>query len=555
VSGVVTAVAAHLWQATLVLALMALLAPVLRRAPARYVEALWTVGLLKLLVPLPLVAAAWSAADGLLPQSGSQSGVAPAMQTLSQIAYPEVLWTRPVEPSAGGGADGVLSLMVALWAVGAAVLLVRWWQRLRLPVPSDDPPWRAADDLADRLARVARSAGVPLDRVRVTSAPMVPCVRGLRRPVVVLSESVIRSLRDDELHAVLLHEDAHRRRGDLWRSLIEAVATRVFFFYPPAWYLSRRLRASAEMACDEAVLAAGVEAGTYARALARIVVLELAPSPAPAVSSGPSHLRARLQRIQQPERYATMKRHRLAVIAAVVVAIGISFLPAEDTVGLSYAEPLLPAAGPAIAQRPGDWLPASDLRDLDGLDVIVALPSGAVRISEALDELALRGGFEVYVTNRDYMTRSVTVATGSPVRVQQALEVLGERAGLEYRVVDRATLIVRFRPEVRAQRELEQVEASLRRQEAGNTAAGTLRVRALDPNGAPLTGVMVVARGSEGPRTEYTGIDGTARFAGLGPGAYTTTFTLAGFEIATRDGLEIRPQRTTAFDITLGRQR
>ena len=81
---------------------------------------------------------------------------------------------------------------------------------------------------------------------------------------------------------------------------------------------------------------------------------------------------------------------------------------------------------------------------------------------------------------------------------------------------------------------------------------GVMVVRAIDPDGAPLPGVQVVASGPVGTQTQYTGIDGTARFPGLYPGAgYTATFTLDGFKTVIREGLEITAQRTTAFDLTM----
>jgi hypothetical protein len=80
---------------------------------------------------------------------------------------------------------------------------------------------------------------------------------------------------------------------------------------------------------------------------------------------------------------------------------------------------------------------------------------------------------------------------------------------------------------------------------------GIMNVRALDPDGAPLPGVMVVARGPVGTQTQYTGIDGSARFPGLYPGDYTATFALDGFKTVVREGLTIQAQRTTAFDLTM----
>ncbi len=81
---------------------------------------------------------------------------------------------------------------------------------------------------------------------------------------------------------------------------------------------------------------------------------------------------------------------------------------------------------------------------------------------------------------------------------------------------------------------------------------GQMRVVVLDPDGAPLPGVQVVVAGPVGRQTQYTGIDGTARFPGLYPGTgYTATFTLDGFATVIREGLEITAQRTTQFNITM----
>jgi hypothetical protein len=81
---------------------------------------------------------------------------------------------------------------------------------------------------------------------------------------------------------------------------------------------------------------------------------------------------------------------------------------------------------------------------------------------------------------------------------------------------------------------------------------GIMTVRALDPDGVPLPGVMVVAKGPVGTQTQYTGVDGTARFPGLYPGAgYTATFSLDGFKTVIREDLIIQAQRTVAFDLTM----
>jgi protein TonB len=435
-------VVAHLWHTTLVLALIACLALLLRRAPARYQEALWSAGLLKLLVPLPLLAAALPALERWASSAEQQQAIGPAIKTLSQIAYPEMLWTPPVETSGGGVPPAVFYAVTAAWVLGVGVLLALWWRRARIACspPLGAAPWHAADDVVERVTHAARSAGVPLALIRLTDEPVVPCVGNFRRPVVVLSNVVVRALRDDELRAVLVHENAHRRRGDLWRGALQRLTTCVFFFYPPAWWLTRRLRASAEMACDEAVLATGIDARTYARALARTVVLELAATPAPALASGRSHLRARLQRIQSPERYVSMARHRIAVAAAVIAAGVLSLVPIADGVELPYAESFVRVT----AGAQDEWLPASGLSGLNGLEAHVDLSYQNAPLAQVLRELGENVGFDVYFVSSDDFTGEVSIGVSS-TSVRDVLELVAEMRGLEYRVVDAGTLIVRTR--------------------------------------------------------------------------------------------------------------
>ncbi len=81
---------------------------------------------------------------------------------------------------------------------------------------------------------------------------------------------------------------------------------------------------------------------------------------------------------------------------------------------------------------------------------------------------------------------------------------------------------------------------------------GLAVVHAADPDGAPLPGVMVVMRGPVGQQTQYTGIDGSARFPGLYPGrGYGATFTLDGFTTVIRDGLEVTANRVIDFTVTM----
>jgi TonB family protein len=72
---------------------------------------------------------------------------------------------------------------------------------------------------------------------------------------------------ESQRHAVLTHELAHVKRGDLWTNMAAALATFIFWFHPLAWMLARRLREEQECACDDIVLNRGFKPTVYAEAL------------------------------------------------------------------------------------------------------------------------------------------------------------------------------------------------------------------------------------------------------------------------------------------------
>jgi len=59
---------------------------------------------------------------------------------------------------------------------------------------------------------------------------------------------------DDELRAVLAHEVAHVRRRDPLVRFVGHFNLCVFWFHPLAWWLQRKLAATAEHACDDAAV-------------------------------------------------------------------------------------------------------------------------------------------------------------------------------------------------------------------------------------------------------------------------------------------------------------
>jgi TonB family protein len=76
---------------------------------------------------------------------------------------------------------------------------------------------------------------------------------------------------EHRIRIVLRHEIAHIRRQDWSVQLVAEILRCVYWFNPLVWVACRRLRDESEHACDDVVLARGVEASAYA-----VQLLELA---------------------------------------------------------------------------------------------------------------------------------------------------------------------------------------------------------------------------------------------------------------------------------------
>ena len=469
-------VAAHLWQTSLVLAALLLLDRFLGRAPARYRERLWSAGLLKLLVPVPLLLIAWPGLAEWRRLIGPQPSIDPALATLGSIAQPSVLTAPPPDPTPLATSPLALAL-TAVWALGFVALTCLWCWRTRRVSAATLVPWQGPSRVFEKLERAAAAANVALGRVRVSEAAATACLRKLFRPVVVLPARLVERLSGEELRAVLLHEEAHRARGDLWRDVLGGLTVRLFFFYPPAWWMVRRLRRSAEMACDEAVLGAGVDPRVYEAALAKSVRLGLLPATPRlgAVIGGgalgvgaASCLQERLARLRSPGRFPIMMHHRVVVAVAFTFVVALSLLLLTDVRALGVpgsgsGAADSTAAGPAgeaeqneqstgqseqsagrsVRATPQAVAQAGDLRRLVGAGERVSLRYRDTDVREVITHLSQVAGFAVAMDSLDPRRPITIIVSDTPVH--EVLALLAEDSAILFEVLDSSTLHVRFR--------------------------------------------------------------------------------------------------------------
>lgn len=178
-----------------------------------------------------------------------------------------------------------------------------------------------------------------LDRgQRVHPACATPVTVGWLRPVMILPISWT-EWPAQQLRAVVAHEEEHVRRRDPLVQWVALLNRAIFWFHPLAWWLERELAKLAEQACDEAVLAKGVDSADYSNALlflarstqemgSRIRLGTAMPGPA---------LPSRLRAILAGARPQRISRWRLASITFMIGIAAVTF----STGKLVVAQPTL----------------------------------------------------------------------------------------------------------------------------------------------------------------------------------------------------------------------
>ena len=110
--------------------------------------------------------------------------------------------------------------------------------------------------------------------LKISANAASPAVCGLFRPVILVPRNLASSLTARQLRAVLLHELAHIRRGDLFVNLAQTVLQIVYFYNPLLWFANCIIRRIREQAVDEMVLVAmGEKAPQYPQILVSVAKL------------------------------------------------------------------------------------------------------------------------------------------------------------------------------------------------------------------------------------------------------------------------------------------
>lgn len=263
--------------------------------------------------PTELSGMVWPSVTASLPTIPSGTRAFPADQpSIPSAAAPRSLFEWLALVWFGGIAAGLLAL------IGSMVALARLARRAR-PISGDG--WTRL------LAEVRRDLGIsrPVVLLQSDSAAM-PATWGIAKPVILLPAGAD-EWNEDRRRVVLLHELAHVRRNDCLMQLLAQVCCTAYWFHPAVWYTARRMRAERELACDEQVLSAGVDACDYAAHLldiARVFRTPLATSMAAIAMARPSQLEGRLLAILDGDldrRRIVGRATRVAILSLLAIVV------------------------------------------------------------------------------------------------------------------------------------------------------------------------------------------------------------------------------------------
>jgi Zn-dependent protease with chaperone function len=344
----------HLWQSTLVLLGAWALAWACRSNAAAVRYWIWLVASAKFLVPLALLQALGDRLGRSFPEPlpvGTE-----LIETANAMFAPSMPHSLIV---ADDMPSQIALLAAAIWALGAALLGLRWFGQ-----------WRSIRSLVAFAPEISMDLPVP---VRVTSGELLTGVFGIVRPVVILPRQVLRALEPRQLQAVLAHEACHIRRRDNLTGAIHHCVQIIFWFHPLVWWIGANLLREREAACDEAVIDEGHEQRVYAESILATCRLGVTGQSSAIAASTGGDLCQRLSSIMSERRALPITSERFTLLFTMATLVcfaplfaGIAIGAIRETSGTS------PVAFDVIALKPATpgWWRSSQFDPVGGRLVV-----------------------------------------------------------------------------------------------------------------------------------------------------------------------------------------
>ena len=248
-----------------------------------------------------------------------------------------------------------LSLLVAMWALGASLLLLRagggWYlarRQSRLGLPLDYP-------LSILMERLDMTGTVEIYR---SATALTPQVFGWVKPVIVVPLAALAQLSPAQLEALLVHELAHIRRHDYFVNLLQTLVESLLFYHPAVWWVSATIRRERELCCDDLAVEICGDRIEYSQALLKLEEV----TPAMSIAASGSGLKERIARLLSSNHsngwtWSAPLAPVLAVSAAALLLSGVWLAQGAPPVPPAPPAPPVPAVAPAPADSPAPAAP------------------------------------------------------------------------------------------------------------------------------------------------------------------------------------------------------
>jgi beta-lactamase regulating signal transducer with metallopeptidase domain len=252
-------------------------------------------------------------------------------------------------------------------------LLVSCFAALRIRSSSLGRPLTLLE--SNLLKECARRIHLSHDRLpdirSLTQSDISPMIIGIRRPVLLLPESLRHSsdptFEEEHLIAILTHELTHVRRRDYLVNLVARVASLPVAWHPAVMAMHSRIRQTREMICDANAASIFPASTVYARSL--LTLAESIIQPHPHVEAvglfdrNRKTLEERIMKLTEPQLCVPLAARVTRIAAGAFVLLAATMTAA--TLHLKPAAPAVYAAQTALqtstpAQTTGQSAPPSD---------------------------------------------------------------------------------------------------------------------------------------------------------------------------------------------------
>ncbi|MGC4044580.1 MAG: M56 family metallopeptidase [Armatimonas sp.] len=403
------------WQGALAVGVVWLLCRLPPRLSPGMRSTLWWLVCAKILLGLfaiPWLPVAVLPAEPTQPELAQQVAIATTptdyyVKPAAGVEYTPPPMPVPMVVAAAPEPMNLQALLLLLWGGGVLVLLaLAGREQLRIQRligqarPCEDPLLLAELTSTDGLKR--------LPPVLISSTLPGSLVVGLWKPKVVLAEADLADLGPTEKRALLAHELAHIRRGDLWLGMLPNIARTVFFFNPFVWLACREYELAREAACDaESLRVSGMPPADYGRLLLKLSLPPAGPALRPGVAAlgvASPHARVLLRRLHGLQRLKDegVLPQWCSLLVLALVGMLLSLTPTRARLHSLIEPPAYAPTAPMEVEKAAAMTPV--------IAKAVSMPEQAIQVGQPVPE-------DVAQTGQTAMLASAptTIKEGQPV--------------------------------------------------------------------------------------------------------------------------------------------